>query len=835
MTPASLITDEPWERVLFTSYALSLSFFESRLLKEGIVRNGCRFIDVLVDVDGYAMTLTERQSSRVGVDYRLVPLALANGVFHPKIALLSGKAGDLVLLGSGNLTLYGHGKNLEVVETLPVQRHPGIVSDLSTFLAELVARNDLLTAELRGLDFWREKFAAESKRQGPVSENRTVRIVHSVTRAVGDQMVDLAKAIGEVTEVRALSPFFDPNADGILTFAEKLEAPKLVIGLLRGRESATTFPFGATRQSGVEIATALIDAPDDTRRLHAKWIEVVFQSGERLVLTGSINATRKSLLTTDNIEAGVLRLQGALIPSPLTWHACPLPAAYQMLTFRGAGVGARLFVHAELHVDGVIRGRILGAQIAGASWAGELTSPDGRARNVTATLTSDGTFTADAAHIKDVLISTGLQLTLHEPATGRIAVGWVNQHAMLQAGRRGFLAPSTFLRFMSDSADASDDAALLRYIAAGMTQLLDAFTSPSSKPADNAAPLDKAPAPTSNPGSRRYGPDDLAPVPNVDNTLARFASDAADDARAIKYLMAKLRAKLLERSSREEAADAADDEERESDEDESDDTDTADEDTANEDVDILGDFHAQMRQLIDRTAASTTRGAIFTTWIEIALPHLSKKTNPPDAARLFARDWFERASSQQTAAGSPASLIEYVTATGLFIVACDKNSALVERDQASRTITFVHERLARFFERDITPDILSAAAISPQRWPVIFTRKAEIWPSATTPETALQTVMSIPTLSQQLSLIRIALTSGSNPPDDIPVARTKAGRTLVAEAKQRRRVPEVRRQSGDSPNCPHCRMKMSLSLQGDLRQEQFARCDFCSVFIMRSG
>ena len=51
MTPVDLITEENWERVLFTSYALSLSFFESRLLKERIVRNGCRFIDVLVDVE----------------------------------------------------------------------------------------------------------------------------------------------------------------------------------------------------------------------------------------------------------------------------------------------------------------------------------------------------------------------------------------------------------------------------------------------------------------------------------------------------------------------------------------------------------------------------------------------------------------------------------------------------------------------------------------------------------------------------------------------------------------------------------------------------------------
>lgn len=40
MTAIELITEGKWEHALFTSYALSLSFFESRLLKEGVVHNG---------------------------------------------------------------------------------------------------------------------------------------------------------------------------------------------------------------------------------------------------------------------------------------------------------------------------------------------------------------------------------------------------------------------------------------------------------------------------------------------------------------------------------------------------------------------------------------------------------------------------------------------------------------------------------------------------------------------------------------------------------------------------------------------------------------------------
>jgi hypothetical protein len=102
----------------------------------------CHEICVLVDADGYASSLMERGAARVGRDYTLIPV-LAPGVFHPKCTYLSGPDGDLLLVGSGNLTFGGYGKNVEVLEVLQPEVHPRAFLDFADFLEALTTRPKL--------------------------------------------------------------------------------------------------------------------------------------------------------------------------------------------------------------------------------------------------------------------------------------------------------------------------------------------------------------------------------------------------------------------------------------------------------------------------------------------------------------------------------------------------------------------------------------------------------------------------------------------------------------------------------------------------------------------
>ena len=95
-TPSPSISDliqmRAWKHALFTTYTLSLSYFESEILRP-LLRAGCSDIWLIADAEGYRSSLLERCSMRVGQEYRLIPVALPDGVFHAKCAYLAGDEG----------------------------------------------------------------------------------------------------------------------------------------------------------------------------------------------------------------------------------------------------------------------------------------------------------------------------------------------------------------------------------------------------------------------------------------------------------------------------------------------------------------------------------------------------------------------------------------------------------------------------------------------------------------------------------------------------------------------------------------------------------------------
>ncbi len=183
VSPTELLSSHRWNLALFTTYALSLTFFESVVLR--ILRqSGCQEIWVVVDAKGYRASLMERRSSRVGQEYRLVPVALPTGVFHPKCTYLSGPEGDLLLVVSGNLTFGGFGRNLEVLEVLEPNVAPLAFEDFAEFLSSLANREDFIAPDVS----WTSTFAnlareAPRNQEGMPTEPQP-RLIHSVERAV---------------------------------------------------------------------------------------------------------------------------------------------------------------------------------------------------------------------------------------------------------------------------------------------------------------------------------------------------------------------------------------------------------------------------------------------------------------------------------------------------------------------------------------------------------------------------------------------------------------------------------------------------------------------------
>ena len=93
----------------------------------------------------------------------------------------------------------------------------------------------------------------------------------------------------------------------------------MTIGLLPGREEKSSFPFDTLNEDEIAVSAAVVEAKEvgepeeeknlkkDVRSLHAKIFEVDLADGKTLLMTGSVNATHKSLLTSDNIEVASVR------------------------------------------------------------------------------------------------------------------------------------------------------------------------------------------------------------------------------------------------------------------------------------------------------------------------------------------------------------------------------------------------------------------------------------------------------------------------------------------------------------------------------------------------
>jgi hypothetical protein len=105
---------------IFTTYSINLYYLEQQVLPL-LGSKGIHYVSILADgtmlstqLDHYAYLSQQRKRNYA------VHGIQSNGAFHTKLLFLAGPDSVLLLVGSGNLTTSGHGKNLEVWNTVYV-------------------------------------------------------------------------------------------------------------------------------------------------------------------------------------------------------------------------------------------------------------------------------------------------------------------------------------------------------------------------------------------------------------------------------------------------------------------------------------------------------------------------------------------------------------------------------------------------------------------------------------------------------------------------------------------------------------------------------------------
>lgn len=474
--PLDVVRAGRWTRALFGTFAMSLGFFEAAPLR-ALRRGGATDIRILSDVSGVAAALGEAGAREVGRTYAVDAVAVAAGCFHPKFILLDGEDGPRLVIGSGNLTFGGWGRNLELCEVLAPATSPSAFGDMADFLEAL--------ATTPRVDFPGSNAAASwstALRRIPVTGAvGDIRILHSVDEPISDQLVDMAVAAGGATGLLVASPYFGA-AGAVRSLARRLGIERVEVHVSTSLALAGRHYDFASDPLAVPVIVESLEEGRAQRPMHAKLIEIACRDAV-LSVSSSVNASGPALSRAANVELAVVRTRpvGART-APFVGELPPLPDIEVVPSGNTATVLQANMLGRRLS------GVVMGGNASG-SWAARLDAT-GEFRELGAIeVGADRRFQIEVAAGDEIGFGARRAILVLSSGNRRIA-GFVTFPDLLELNRRWGAAAGSMIRVVGGSGEDEDMAGVLEYFA--------------RHPDDTAAPWSGS-GPSSNEGD---APDD---------------------------------------------------------------------------------------------------------------------------------------------------------------------------------------------------------------------------------------------------------------------------------------------------------------------------------------
>jgi hypothetical protein len=768
-------------------------------------QKACREIWIAADVQGYQSSLMERRSHGVGQEYHLVPVALPHGVFHPKCCYLQSNEGDLLVVGSGNLTFGGYGRNLEVLDVVTPESEPQCFREFGRFLNALKLRKDIRCPDNRWMDIFADRAFKSAGNLAEGSVPTFPRLLHSVNRPVIEQLAELIG--GEVGQITVLSPYYDNDGEAVRRLIERFQPHAIRIGLPPA-PYLSSFPFPAASAWDLCPSAVRVGDEEERRSVHAKWMELKTPAG-MFIVTGSVNCTKQALLTVNNTEVAIAR-HDAAGELGADWTKVPVPVAICLQDYQAPGLGSRCLVYAELNSSGELDGQIISSTGIGGLWTGSLQKPDGTSLEFTTSVSPVGKFSVALPDIETFAFSQGLQIVMHYGEL--FARGWVQNNEILAMPRLKRLGISSLLRLINREETEDDDIALLDYLALHATDHLATF-----KGAIRSVPKE-----SSRNDEMTVHLENLSPIEASAFSSTLDMSIGGSAQSALERVFAQLRRRFLGSSTGERSERAVMNSEN--------DTEGEDSETANEEARVraklqtaLEYFDVNIRGLIDaKEVKDSTRNALYTLWLEVMLHMILRRQGDRSGALAFLKIWFRRATEDCHLAENVDSLEQHVVTSAAVLGYVDGTSACLER---------MHEALEAFWSGSVLSaraqnSLLKGSQIG------FGSLLLDFEPEAL--ELILDKVIRTRTrrleLAEALHAYRHKLPlSRSAPAFAGPLGAALYQQLLRGAGKARVKVVK-----GKSGSCPYCFCSFCSTVASDLRSLRLAVCTSCNWTVVRT-
>ena len=289
---------------ILTTYSFNFHHFEYQTLKTlkqkwiinvGVLVDANKLDEVLGISSGGLMQMTKSYSIN-GIQSR--------AAFHPKMNFFIGDKQLLLILGSGNLTPGGQGKNHETFGVLYADQKD---SKLIPALAEAYEYIKQIGADLGGFSARRInksipgncEFLNKPSNQKhvfyPIDDELELALIYNDSTSIYKQIIDLIPA-SSIQKIRILSPYYDKNGALLSRFLESFPNAIIEVYLPENNGLPPTEFIGNKRVSfykweDTRRAKKEIQSPENfDRKLHSKLF--LFETSEQsYFLLGSANAT----------------------------------------------------------------------------------------------------------------------------------------------------------------------------------------------------------------------------------------------------------------------------------------------------------------------------------------------------------------------------------------------------------------------------------------------------------------------------------------------------------------------------------------------------------------
>lgn len=283
---------------LMTSFSINLYYWEIQLMR-ALSSKGIHFVSAIVDADCLSDQLLKFSKAFNGnkrLEFSLHGYK-SKGAFHPKIQFYAGNDCILVLIGSGNLTISGHGKNMEVwtpimVDSTENSGYP-LVRDVWSYLSSLY--KELGDEAYKIIKTIEENCTLLQKDYSPSNKDHKIDSEHSMRLFVDGKKTlfeQCSEWIGEeiIKEITIMSPFYDRRAEFIKALYKRYNPSSINIIVENG--------FGSTPKPQSIPEYVNIYSWDNIKPKVTKWQELfhakcLFFEGENnnYMICGSANAS----------------------------------------------------------------------------------------------------------------------------------------------------------------------------------------------------------------------------------------------------------------------------------------------------------------------------------------------------------------------------------------------------------------------------------------------------------------------------------------------------------------------------------------------------------------